>query len=301
MKSMQQRWIHLVLVAGLASPMAAQEPRQRTPAPVPAPSDRVRERTMMLSPDVEGRIYYFNANRGKMGITVSIRPEASDSIGALVDAVSPGSPAFKAGIQSGDLITRFNGRSVTAIARDARKVSPGLALLEVAAALSAGDTARVEFRRGTSRPRTVAVVLEPVADFLEPSSRTFERTPFGNEPMISQEWSYSAPGMSIFEPGEEHAFFLPFKTVADLELAPMNPGLGQYFGVTSGVLVISAPAGTTLNLKSGDVVVLVDGRRVSSPNQFFRVLRSYEPGEQFRLEIVRMKRKEVVTASIGER
>ena len=81
----------------------------------------------------------------------------------------------------------------------------------------------------------------------------------------------------------------------------MNPGLGQYFGVTTGVLVISAPEGTTLNLKSGDVVTLVDGRRVSSPNQFFRVIRSYEPGEQFRFEIVRMKRRETVTASIADR
>jgi membrane-associated protease RseP (regulator of RpoE activity) len=290
---MTQRWIHLVLLAGLVSPALAQE-RQRVPAPG---QERTRERSLMISPDMD-RVYYFNTNRGKMGITVSIRPEASDSIGALVDAVSPGSPAFKAGIQSGDLITRFNGRSVPVLAREARKASPGLALLEVSASLSAGDTARLEYRRGTTRG-TANIVLAPVSDFLE-SSRTFDRVPFGNEPIITQSWEFP-PEMSVFEGPGEHPLYLPFKMIAELELAPMNPGLGPYFGVTTGVLVIRVPEGTTLNLKSGDVVTLVDGRRVSSPNQFFRVLRSYEPGEQFRFEIVRMKRRETVTASIAER
>ena len=101
---MKQQWIHLVLLAGLVSPGLAQD-RQR----IPAPTERVRERTMMISPDMD-RFYYFSANRGKMGITVSIRPAPTDSIGALVDAVSPGSPAFKAGIRSGDLITRFKSQ-----------------------------------------------------------------------------------------------------------------------------------------------------------------------------------------------
>ena len=89
--------------------------------------------------------------------------------------------------------------------------------------------------------------------------------------------------------------------MARLELAPMNPGLGQYFGVTTGVLVINIPEGSQLNLRSGDVVTMVDGRRVSSPNQFFRILRSYDGDERFRFEIVRMKRRETVTASIAER
>lgn len=293
---MKQQWIHLVLLAGLVSPGLAQD-RQRIPAPT---DERVRERTMMISPDMD-RVYYFSANRGKMGITVSIRPAPTDSIGALVDAVSPGSPAFKAGIRSGDLITRFNGRSVPGMTREARKPSPGLAVLEIAASLGAGDTARLEYRRGTTRGVT-SLVLEPISEFLEPMPRSFDRMPLGNEPVITQRWEFSTPDIGLFEgPGGEHGFYLPSKVIAELELAPMNPGLGQYFGVATGVLVIRAPEGTTLNLRSGDVVTLVDGRRVSSPNQFFRVLRSYEPGEQFRFEIMRMKRRETVTASIADR
>ena len=292
---MKQQLVCLVLLAGIAAPALAQE-RPRLPTPS---GEKVRERTMMISPDAD-RVYYLSINRGKMGIIVSTEPEPSDSIGALVDGVSPGSPAFKAGIRSGDLITRFNGRSVPLLAREARRLSPGLALMEVSAALSAGDTARLEYRRGTAR-RNVSLVLEPVFDYMEPS-RSFERMPLGNEPLMTQTWEFPPPNAGgVFGRGQESAFFFELRAMAELELAPMNPGLGPYFGVTTGVLVIRAPERTTLNLKSGDVVTLVDGRRVSSPNQFFRVLRSYEPGEQFRFEIVRMKRKETVTASIAER
>ena len=284
---MKQQLVYLVLLAGIAAPALAQE-RPRVPT---TSGEKVRERTMMIAPDMD-RFYYFNTNRGKMGITVSVRPAVTDSIGALVDAVSPGSPAFKAGIRSGDLITRFNGRSVPLLARETRRPSTGMALVEVAASLSVGDTARVEYRRGTTRG-TVSMVLEPE---LEPS---FEAPgPWVGQGTLIPD--FPAPG-GVFGPGQEPAFFFQLRGVAELELAPMNPGLGPYFGVTTGVLVIRAPEGTTLNLRSGDVVTLVDGRRVSSPNQFFRVLRSYEPGEQFRFEIMRMKRKETVTARIAER
>jgi S1-C subfamily serine protease len=283
---MKQRLVCLVLLAGIASPVLAQE-RPRVPTPG---GEKLRERTMMIAPDVD-RFYYFNANRGKMGITVSVRPAVTDSIGALVDAVSPGSPAFKAGIRSGDLITRFNGRSVPLLAREARRQSTGMALVEVAASLSAGDTARVEYRRGTARG-AVSMVLEPE---LEPS---LEPGPWIGQGNLIPD--FASPS-GVFGPGQEPPIFFELRAMAELELAPMNPGLGPYFGVTTGVLVIRAPERTTLNLKSGDVVTLVDGRRVSSPNQFFRVLRSYEPGERFRFEIVRMKRRETVTASLADR
>jgi hypothetical protein len=259
---MTRQWRYLAILGIIVPALAVAQERPRVPPPG---EDRVRERTMTITPEID-RIYYLSINRGKMGITVNIRPAPTDSVGALVDAVSPGSPAFKAGIRSGDLITRFNGRSVPALARETRRPSPGMALIDLASALGAGDTARVEYRRGASRG-TVAMVLEPVGDFPQQGGRLFDRLPAGNEGFGARPWDFSQPGIGVFDgPGDEPAFFLPFRSMADLELAPMNPGLGQYFGVSTGVLVIRAPEHTTLNLRSGDVVTLVDGRRVSSPN-----------------------------------
>jgi S1-C subfamily serine protease len=83
-----------------------------------------------------------------------------------------------------------------------------------------------------------------------------------------------------------------------LELAPINADLGQYFGVTEGVLVIDAPKDSDLKLRGGDVVLSVDGRAPTGPQHLLRILRSYEPGESIRLEIQRNRRRETVTATI---
>jgi S1-C subfamily serine protease len=86
-----------------------------------------------------------------------------------------------------------------------------------------------------------------------------------------------------------------------LELAPLNPDLGRYFGTDEGVLVISAPKDSVLQLRGGDVVLAVDGRTPSSPSHLLRILRSYESGETFKLDIMRNRKRETITARLGER
>ena len=89
--------------------------------------------------------------------------------------------------------------------------------------------------------------------------------------------------------------------MGDLELAPLNPELGQYFGTTEGVLVIRAPKDKSLGLRGGDVVQAVDGRKPAGPAHLLRILRSYERGETFKLDILRNRKRETVTARLGER
>jgi len=95
--------------------------------------------------------------------------------------------------------------------------------------------------------------------------------------------------------------FLYGSPLADLELAPLNPDLGQYFGASSGVLVVSAPKDSELGLKGGDVVLAVDGRKPASPSQLLRILRSYERGEKFKIEVLRKQKRETVTGRVGNR
>jgi S1-C subfamily serine protease len=107
--------------------------------------------------------------------------------------------------------------------------------------------------------------------------------------------------MDRLEMAGPHWQFFSGSPLGRLELAPLNPDLGRYFGTGEGILVISAPQDSALGLKGGDVVLRVDGRAPSSPSHLLRILRSYEAGETFKLDIMRERKKETVTARIGER
>ncbi|MEA2714393.1 MAG: hypothetical protein QOK27_2354 [Gemmatimonadales bacterium] len=260
-----------------------------------------------VRPDEMGgpqRVMQFVMNRrARLGLKVNLRARSTDSVGAYVDAVTPNGPAAKAGVQSGDIITKLDGKSVLAghhaEADGDRESLPGLHLVELAAGLAPNDTVAVEFRRGKDK-KTVSVVTADEPDIL------FEGRPGGR----AMSFRYFRPDESGRPPMPEDSDFDeqlgmgPFiygSPLADLELAPLNPDLGQYFGANSGVLVVSAPKDSELSLKGGDVVLAVDGRKPASPSQLLRILRSYERGEKFKIEILRKQKREAVTGRVGNR
>jgi S1-C subfamily serine protease len=243
------------------------------------------------------------SRRARLGLKVNLRARDTDSIGAYVDAVTPNGPAAKAGIRSGDIVTRLNGRSVLdggqAEADRERESLPGLRLIELAAGLEPNDTIAVELRRGRER-KTVSVVTadEPNVMFRgRPEGRAFA-------------FRYRPDGGRIAIPFGDGDFegrfggataFLYGSPLGDLVLAPLNSDLGQYFGATNGVLVISAPKDAQLGLKGGDVVLAIDGRKPESPSHLLRILRSYEDGETFKVDILRNRKRETVTGRLGEK
>lgn len=238
--------------------------------------------------------------RARLGIKVNLQARDSDSLGAYVESVTPNGPAAKAGIRSGDIITKLDGRSVLAGGSaeadgDGRQSLPGLRLVELAARLQPSDTVPVEFLRGKDR-RTVSVVTEDEPD-------TFAEGLGDDHPFTMRFFRPGGPmpAADLRDLGPEgHFEFLAGSPLADLELAPLNPDLGQYFGTTDGVLVISAPKDGNLGLKGGDVVQAVDGRKPSSPSHLLRILRSYDRGESFKMDVLRNKKRETVTARVGE-
>jgi len=115
------------------------------------PTDLARE--VMVGLVTNGKV-----TRGYLGVRIEpLTPELakqfsmkSDS-GALVDDVSPNSPAAKAGLESGDVITQFNGKPVT----DARRLS--LAVAETAP----GEKVPVRIWRNGSA-KTVDVLVKEI-------------------------------------------------------------------------------------------------------------------------------------------
>ena len=117
----------------------------------------------------------FATRRVRIGVVVNTRPSDSDSIGALLDAVTPGGPAATAGLQAGDIITTFGGTplavKVSTVPPGTRMPNPGFRLVELVAKLQPNDTVAVEYP-GAARLAEVGrrVVTAAEADNMTASS-----------------------------------------------------------------------------------------------------------------------------------
>jgi membrane-associated protease RseP (regulator of RpoE activity) len=287
------------LLLALGSALSAQEQPRTRPE-----RDIVRERLPF-----NGQVTIYT-RRTRLGVQVSPVAVETDSIGALVQGVTPNGPAAKAGLKAGDIITRLNGQAL--VEGDVRvgrgQSAPGLALSLIAATIDPGDTVVVQYQRGKERHNTTLVAGDdPAWGWKAPSVPFVEG--FGDD-LQMQEVAPEARMRAFRMTPPDGQFemrtpvprmFMFGSPLADLELAPLNPELGRYFGTGEGVLVINVPPDSHLGLKPGDVVFAVDGRKVRAPPQLFRVLESYEPGEEFKLDVMRMKKRETVTGSVAER
>ena len=242
------------------------------------------------------RVYTWNDNRGRIGVVVSTDANATtDRLGARIEGVTPAGPADRAGIKAGDVITKFNGTALGGAPADAGDESgPGMKLLELARALEPGDTVRVEYRRG-SDAKTATLVAEDLG-----GPRFEMRTP---GPMIAP-----MPDMQLFIPEMEDARREFEMTVtgmhspwSGIEFVSVDRELGEYFGVTEGLLVVKVRSDSGMPLKAGDVILGIDGRKPTSPSHALRILRSYETGETVKLDIQRKQRKQTVTWTVPER
>jgi PDZ domain-containing protein len=275
---MTRTWIIAAVVAAGIAPAAlgAQTPRPRA-------STRPGSRSYTFS---------VNGNRARIGVLVNREANAeTDKLGAKIDAVTPGGPADKAGLKAGDIITRFNGKSLAGESADNEDDSgPGNRLVELVGDLDAGDTVQVEYRRG-SETKTATLVTD-AQEFAfggrTPSFREFEM------PKVAP----MAPFM--FTPGEG-GFSMCFGDAwCDLDLVTLNEDLGDYFGVKEGVLVVKAPADSGLPLKSGDVILSIGGRQPTTPAHAMRILRSYDAGETVSIEIMRHQRRQTLSWTVPQ-
>ena len=232
-------------------------------------------------------------SRARLGVVVRIRAHReNDKLGATLAEVLPGSPAEKAGLEDGDIVTRFNDTRLGGLKADEEDQSgPGLKLVELARKLEPGDTVRLEYRRdGTTRQATVVAEAWP-----EAAAREFRFR--GPDLMAAPRLrAFGVPGL---DPERDIRFFMDFGRPG-LELADLNEGLGEYFGTRTGVLVLEPPRDTTLPLKAGDVILSIGGREPRSARHAERILASYDEGETVKLEIMRQKRRETVTWTVPE-
>jgi len=243
--------------------------------------------------------FTLQSHRPRLGVIVKTeRDAATDSVGAVLDAVTPDGPAAKAGLQSGDIVVTFEGQRLATTSG-----SPGDRLIELAGDMNEGDTVRIAYRRG--RDARTALIVPKVLDdasyaygfgvggqadsVMDRARRALERT------MVV------TPRVEVGGRLDPMVWSMRVGTRwSDMELTTLDADLGGYFGATEGLLVVRAPKDGLLGLKSGDVILRIGGRVPSSPSNAMRIFRSYEPGDEIRIDIMRNKAAREVKAVVPQ-
>lgn len=272
---MLRKWLLTIAAVSLTLPVAVAS--QETPAP---------------RPRRENRGVVIDLNRGRIGVVVNTAADsATDRYGARIEAVTPGGPAEKAGLKAGDIITRFNGTSLGGLVPVNNDDSgPGLKLVDLAHDLEPGDTVKLAYRRG-SATRTATLVAKDLGGYVWAS------------PLVRPPSVEVRPRVQIgdISPLMRSGFSFCFGDAwCSLELVTLNEGLGEYFGTKEGILVVKAPADSTLPLRSGDVILAIGDRKPTSPSHAMRILRSYVAGETVTIEVMRHQHRMTVSWKVPE-
>ena len=224
----------------------------------------------------EAMRFVHGGRQGAM-LGVNIGGGAGRDEGVEVIGVSPGGPAEQAGLKVGDVLSAVDGQ---ALKRSGER-SANAQLVELMRSVEPGKVVKVDYLRGGKR-HTANVTTAPAEPPVVRIIRERMAGPRGD-------------GLPM------HGFdglLGPGRAFGDLELVPVTPKLGAYFGTDRGLLVVRAPAGKDLPLEEGDVLQSIDGRTPDSPGHAFRILRSYQPGEKVTLGVLRQRKQLTLEATL---
>ena len=188
-------------------------------------------------------IQEIDANRAK---ELKLPEEA----GVEVTRIAPDSPAEKAGIKTGDVITQYNGQRVEGMDQFSRMVRETPAGREVKVGIIRNGAPQTVTAKIVSRPGVNAQLI-PQAPIQEP----FEFR-FPDMPQSHMTWRSAMLG---------------------IEAETVDGQLAEFFGVKEGVLVRVVNKGSAADragLRSGDVIVRVDDAKVATPADISARLRN---------------------------
>lgn len=242
------------------------------------------------SPRAAALRYYVNPNRGFLGVSMDDDGNDGERRGVLVSAVTPGSGADKAGIESGDLLVSANGQSLASAPPS--NTRPTRKLEEVMAATNVGSEVRVAYERDGKSRRVTVIASRPPDDALAMVSDDDFDPEHGSGDEDVLMFHAPSPDAPIPPP--------PLGFNPGLQLARLDADLASYFKTDEGVLVIRAPREDALGLKGGDVIQEINGEDVDSPVEVMEQLTETAPGTVLTMKVLRHGRAETLTGTTPE-
>jgi serine protease Do len=230
--------------------------------------------------------FAFDDDGGYLGIqTAEVNKEnfgkygLRDVRGVAVEKVLEDSPAKAAGLQSGDVITRFNGEEITSVRKLTRLIS------EVAPDHQAKLTL---LRRGSERDLSVTLGKRPTPKFADGNFR------FGTPGAIEMPDTPDIPGIPQtgelpriqIAPGDGDDMFVwraGSSRQIGVSVSPLTRQLADHFGVAEGGLLINnvrenSPAAKA-GLKAGDIITEVEGKAVKGDFDLIRAIGEKKEGD----------------------
>jgi S1-C subfamily serine protease len=301
----------LLLALGLALPAAAKPPEtEASPAPELRAQLQQAEQNLRAAREqlvksarelarIQGQLgedtpfsqamgLLVDPRRAALGVSIAPGPlEKGRQRGVVVTAVTPGSGAEKAGVQSGDLILSANGRSLE-LPEDARP-GPGLTLRQTLRELEPGATVSLQVERGGKR-KSLSVVAQRQEG---PAALDFDIERFGPRgDVLLPRLPVDGEG-PMFPPPPPGGGFGRLMAGPlggpGFQLARLDEDLAGYFKTREGVLVVKAPPVIegAPQLKSGDVIQSINGQAVRSPVDLLDQLFNLGPQASLSLEVIR--------------
>ena len=277
------------ILAQQGNPPPAQRPPRAGAVPSPVPP------APHLSPAASD-------GAGWLGITMSeVTPDKAkeaklnDVHGVVITGVSENSPAAKAGLAGGDIITEFHGERVEGMMELARLVRE----------TPAGRTVELSvWRDGRSRDFSVEIGRAPALlsrnfgpngfdnplppDFQDRLQQRFQRRfAFPNAPAPP---SGAAPGAPA--PAPQRQSRQRGGALLGIAVQDVSGQLGAYLKVPGGqgVLVTDVQSGSAAEkggLHAGDVIMAVDGQRVHNTNELRTQVRSTQGARTAAIKVIR--------------
>lgn len=278
-------------------------------------SKRIAELSMKLN-DFSPHSYafqYLNApKRALVGVVLGVDGDQVSIVG-----LTPNGPAAKAGILVGDRLVAIDGKAVPKGQGDAAVATARNLFGDLEDGQSVaidvqreGKTLRftpkaerrapAEWNQLFGRPLELDLkrlgdlkelrILEGMPETLAPLGDLGERNV---QVIIEREGDGPGAGIKRVEK-------LRINGHGNLNLSSLNPELGKYFGADRGILVLEADANTLPQLKSGDVIQVIDGQPADSVTDVMRLIARKPKGEFITIEIVRERQRQVLNVPAPE-
>ena len=204
------------------------------------------------------------------GSSIGITVRDSDS-GVVVQSVRAETPASRAGVKEGDIVTEFDGeraRSAAQFTRLVRETAPGRTVKMTVSRSGASTTLNISpENRGAD-----GIQFPDIARDM----RRFEALP------RDFNFDFGDPGFGFYSPRR-----------LGVTVTPLSDQLAEYFGVKQGVLVSEVAAGSVAEaagIKAGDVITTVGGQLVSSSGDVVRELGEANAGGSVEIRVTRTRK-----------